>query len=79
MRGLASAVSHTCTSGVHLHYSAPPGIIFMSQVAPGKTARVGPQKGFKWEFVFMLSRSWFIRMLHCKSLNLADKFSGLRM
>ena len=41
MRGLASAVSHTCTSGVHFHYSVPPpDIAFMSQVAPGKTAKV---------------------------------------
>jgi len=37
--GLASAASHTRTSGVHLHYSAPHDIAFMSQVAPGNSAR----------------------------------------
>jgi len=40
MRGVASAVSHTCTSGLHVHYSAPHDIAFMSQVAPGKSAEV---------------------------------------
>jgi len=40
MRGLASAVSHSYTSSVHVHYSAPHDIACMSQVAPGKSAEV---------------------------------------
>ena len=40
IRGLASAVSHSRTSGIHVHYSATYDIAFMSQVAPGKSAEV---------------------------------------
>ena len=29
-----------CTSGVHVHYSAPHDIVFMSQVSPGTSAEV---------------------------------------